>query len=202
MQDLTEKAHAIASVVWLLPEHYSMIRITRSGCIVYANELEQDGGWQPPVPPEFEGWPVEELQRWWSYQRRMSAKYRLWPVGIAMQKLADLYREQANAVVMECVEGGLFTWYDPNVVSERCHAGLLFMAGDVPGDVPFFQEAAVDYRRNLSKPARNRRIAELDADGASERQIARELGCSRATVEAVLRGQVVRRGRAIDAVGA
>jgi len=200
MQDLKEKAQAIASVLFLLPDHYSMIRIGRHG-VHFVNELEQSdmpAGWKPRVPEEFEGWPVQELRRWLAYQRHLSAKYRLWPVGLAMQKLEKAHPEQAAAVVAECVEMPPPNWYEPGRVSERCDQGLRFMAADVPGDIPFFQEAVVDYkqaRAQANKTARNRRIVEMAEVGIGKKRIARELGCSVNTIRAVLRGVEVRHER-------
>lgn len=61
-QSLTEKAQAIATVLWLLPDHYTCIRLGRSGAR-FVNELEQtdDPHWSPPMPQEFEGWPIEQV---------------------------------------------------------------------------------------------------------------------------------------------
>ena len=203
MQDADEKAQAIASVLWLLPDHFSMIRIGRHG-LHFVNELEQSdmpAGWKPRVPEEFEGWPIAEIKAWFAYQRKLSAKYRLWAVGLAMAKLEREHREQAMAVVMECVEDGIFTWYEPERVSDRCRAGLRFMAGDIPGDVPFFQEAVVSFKSRLNTVARNKRIVEMAEEGIGKKRIARELGCSVHTVKAVLCGLAVRRGRAVSAGG-
>lgn len=203
MQDADEKAQAIASVLFLLPDHFSMIRIGRHG-VHFVNELEQSdtpAGWQPRVPEEFEGWPITEIKAWFAYQRSLSAKYRLRAVGLAMAKLEREHREQAMAVVMECVEGGVFTWYEFERVSDRCRAGLKFMAADVPGDVPFFQEAVVNFKPKLNTVARNKRIREMAEDGVSKTKIAKELGCSRTTVQAVLSGLCVRCGRVVSAGG-
>lgn len=201
MQTADEKAQAIASVLWLLPDHYTAIRIGRHG-LHFVNELEQSdtpAGWKPRVPEEFEGWPVEEVKGWFAYQRRLSSKYRLWAVGLALQKLEREHREQAMAVVMECVEDGIFTWYEPHRVCDRCKAGLLFMARDIPGDVPFFQEAVVELVPRLYKAERNQRIIEMAAAGVGKKKIARELRCSLVTVKAILRTEKVRDGRTVSA---
>lgn len=200
-QTLTEKAQAIASVLWLLPEHYSMIRIGRSG-VHFINEIEQPelAGWRPKIPEEFEGWPIEQIKRWYAYQHYLSKKYRLRSIERAMQRLDKEHPEQCLAVVMECVEDGLCTWYDPERVSDRCKAGLEFLADDVPGEVPWFQEAVVDFSRHATnKQARDKRIREMHADGISGRKIARELRCSHHTVKAVICGLAVRCGRTVSA---
>ena len=203
MQEPDEKVAAIASLLWLLPEHYTMLRLNRQGMIDYCNELEQGelSSWRPPLIEEFEGWPVEKVQAWWRYQRGLSAKYRLWAVGLALQKLEKEHREQYIAVVMECVEDGVYTWYEPERISKRCRAGLEFMAADIPGDVPFFQELVVSVRPKVSAVARNRRIVEMAGEGISKAKIVKELGCSRTTVNAVLSGQRVRSGRMVSASG-
>ena len=202
MQDLAEKAQAIATVLWLLPDHYTMLRLNRNGTIGYFNELEHDDTkphWRPPVMEEFEGWPAEKVLSWFRYQRGLSKKYRLHAVGLAMQKLEKEHREWAVAVVMQCVEDGIFTWYEPERVSERCKDGLRFMAEDVPGDVPWFQEAVVNDKPRLNTSARNKRICEMAEEGISKAKIARELRCSKSTVQAVLSGQRVRSGRMVSA---
>ena len=192
-----EKAAAIATVVWLLPDHYTCIRLGRSGAH-FVNELEQTDTphWSPPMPEEFEGWAVEQVAAWFRYQRKLSAKYRLWAVGLAMQRLQREHREQAVAVVMECIEGGVFTWYEPERVSDRCRAGLAFMAADVPGDVPWFQEAVVTVEWPSKVRKRNKEIIRLCIAGKSQREIAAEVGCSKNTVGAVLRGKRLLDGRA------
>jgi len=188
MQDLAEKAQAIATVLWLLPDHYTMLRLNRNGTIGYFNELEHDDSkphWRPPVMEEFEGWPAEKVLSWFRYQRGLSKKYRLHAVGLAMQKLEKEHREWAVAVVMECVEDGIFTWYEPERVSDRCKAGLRFMAEDVPGDVPWFQEAVVQ-SKDSQKLKRERQIWQLSEQGYTQRRIARELRCSLRDVNKVL----------------
>lgn len=197
-QSLEEKAAAIASVLWLLPDHYTCLRLVRSGCR-FVNELEQSDtpSWSPPIPEEFDGWPVEQVLAWFRYQRRLSAKYRLWAVGLAMQRLEREHPEQATAVVMECIEGGVYTWYEPGRVADRCRAGLLFMAADVPGDVPFFQEAVVAAAWPVKVRRRNREIVRLSIAGKTQREIAAEVGCSKNTVGAVLRGKRLVNGRAV-----
>lgn len=207
-EDLSEKAQAIASVLWLLPDHFSMIRIGRYG-VHFINEIEQSdlpSGWRSRIPEEFEGWPLAEIKSWFAYQRQLSRKYRLRAVGRALDRLKTLsdrdtgipeWRGRYEAVVMECIEGGDFSWYEPHRVSDRCREGLEFMADDVPGEVPWFHEAVV----NLGRQARNRRIQEMAAEGIGKKRIARELGCSPHTVKAVLRGHVVRHGRVTSAPG-
>lgn len=188
MQTPDEKAQAIATVLWLLPDHYTMLRLNRNGTIGYFNELEHDDTkphWRPPVMEEFEGWPAEKVISWFRYQRGLSKKYRLHAVGLAMQKLEKEHREWAVAVVMECVEDGIFTWYEPERVSDRCKAGLRFMADDVPGEVPWFQEAVVQGRES-HRVKRERQIWQLAEQGYTQRRIARELRCSLRDVNKVL----------------
>jgi hypothetical protein len=203
MQTAQEKAAAIASVLWLLPDHYTMIHIGRSG-VTFTNELQEadPAKWQERIPHQFQGWPIEELERWFAYQRYLSRRYRLWSVGLALQKLEKAQREQAMAVKVACIDPEALAWYEPARCEERCQAGLAFMAEDVPGDVPFFQETARDpgaKKRALGRVARNRRIMEMTGDGVGKKKIARELGCSLSTIAAVTRGLAVRRGRTVDA---
>ena len=96
MQSLSEKAGAIASVLWLLPEHYTCVIVGRSG-FIFVNEFNEPAGWQPPVAEQFEGWPVENIRAWFYNQRELSRKYRLWAVGLAMQRLEREHPEQAAA---------------------------------------------------------------------------------------------------------
>lgn len=201
MQTLEEKMEAIASVMFLLPDHYTAIRIGRHG-LHFVNELEQSdtpAGWKPRVPEEFEGWPIEEVKAWFSYQRRLSHKYRLWPVGLALQKLEQAHPEQAAAVKVQCCEIPPPNWFEPDRVDERCREGLLFMARDIPGDVPWFQEAVVRVAPKLHQVARDRRIVEMHQEGIGKKKIAAELRCSLITVKAVLRGHEVRDGRTVSA---
>ena len=204
-QDLKEKMAAVASVLWLLPKHYSMIHIGRSG-VHFRNELEQPelAGWVPPVPQEFEGWPLEEIKAWFSYQKHLSAKYRLYSVGRALEKLEKRHPEQAAAVKMKHIEIPTPEWYEPYRIDERCRQGLRFMAEDIPRDMPFFEDEIVDYtnrRAQTSKVARNTRIVEMAEEGIGKKRIARELGCSVATVRAVVSGLQVRSGRIVSADG-
>lgn len=194
---LEDKMDAVASVLFLLPEHYTMLRLGRSGALEYVNELEQGefAAWRPPMPEEFEGWPVERVRAWLGYQRGLSRRYRLYAVGLALDKLRRVHPEQAMAVAMEYIEDGECTWYEPERVMERARAGLAFIAADVPGDVPGFEE------RPMSTTERDKAIRSLAAEGMSGRAIAREMGCSRVTVGAVLRGLDVRRGRVVSAGG-
>ena len=199
-QTPTEKAAAIASVLWLLPCHYSMIRITRSG-VHFANEIEAPElpGWTPKTPEEFEGWPVEEILRWHAYQRHLSHKYHLWPLSRAFERLEAEHPEWALALAAQYVECEPLNWYEPERVSDRCRDGLAFLAERV-GDMPFFQEAVVQVRpRPLSVKGRNKRIMEMHEEGFSKSKIAQELGCARKTVQAVLSGQRVRCGRVVSA---
>jgi len=198
-QSLDEKAAAIATVLFLLPAHYSMIRIGRNG-VHFVNELEQSdmpAGWRPIIPEEFEGWPLEEIKSWFAYQHGLSRKYRLRAVERALRELDAAHHEQAMAVVMECIEGGIFTWYEPLRVSERCRAGLAFMAADVPGDVPWFQEAVVKVAWPSKVRQRNKEIIRLCVAGKTQREIAAVVGCSKNTVGAVLRGKRLLQGRTV-----
>ena len=191
-----DKCAAIASVLWLLPCHYSMIRITRSG-VHFANEIEAPElpGWTPQTPEEFEGWPVEEVLRWHAYQRHLSHKYHLWPLSRAFEWLEAEHPEWAVALATQYVEAEPLNWYEPERVSDRCRDGLAFLAERV-GDMPFFQEAVVQVRpRPRNVVSRNQRIVEMHEDGIGKKKIAAELRCSLVTVKAVIRGQVVRRGR-------
>lgn len=205
MQTADEKLAAITTVLWLLPLHYSMIRITRAG-VHFRNELEVPDlpGWTPPTPEEFEGWPVEEMVRWHAYQRYLSKKYRLWPISRAFESLREWRPELAVALVATWVEDEQPNWYEPERVSDRCMEGLRYIAERVSGEVPFFQEAVVQVRPKpkMNVVARNKRIRELAKDGHSKSGIARELGCSRNTVKAVLSGMRVLHGRLLSATGA
>lgn len=200
-QDLEEKARAIASVLWLLPDHYSMIRITRSG-VHFINEIEQSdlAGWRPKIPEEFEGWELEKVLGWFAYQRHLSGKYRLRAVDRAFDKLRNTSIRHAAVVWALYGEIPPFLELEPEHARGWAWDGLRLMAADVPGDVPFFQEAVVDLgRRNVSRQARDKRIQEMATDGIGKKKIAHELGCSVHTVRAVICGLVVRHGRVISA---
>jgi len=208
-RELSERALAIESVVWLLPNFYTMIRLGGRGAS-YFNELEvpEHPSWHPPTIPEFgDEWPVEAFERWFRYQRYLSCKYELQAVGRAFDRLQHEYPALAAAVRADCVEVPKPNWYEPGRRSLMAADGLSLMAEWVDVHVPFFQEEIVvagdksKRRRELKRAARNRRIKEMKADGCSQAQTAKELGCSTVTVQAVVSGRKVRHGRIIDAGG-
>ena len=208
-RELSERALAIESVVWLLPSFYTMIRLGGHGAS-YFNELEMTDKpeWRPPALPEYgEDWPVEAFEKWFKYQRYLSFKYELRAVGQAFDRLQHEYPALAAAVRADCVEIPEPNWYEPERLSLMAAEGLEFMAEWVDVHVPFFQEEIVvagnksKRRRELKRAARNRRIKEMKDDGCSQAQTAKELGCSTVTVQATLAGKVVRRGRIVSATG-
>ena len=208
-RELNDRALAIASVIWLLPAHYTMIRIGGHGAC-YFNELEMTDKpeWHPPSLPEYgEEWPVEAFEKWFRYQRYLSYKYELLAVGKAFDRLQREYPVLAAAVRADCVEIPEPNWYEPERLSSRSAEGLRLMAEWVDVHVPFFEEEIVvagdksKRRRELKRAARNRRIKEMVADGCSQSNIARDLRCSTVTIQAVNAGKVVRHGRIIDAGG-
>lgn len=207
-RELNDRALAIASVIWLLPHHYTMIRIGGRGAS-YFNELEMTDKpeWHPPTIPEYgDEWPVEAFERWFRYQRYLSCKYELLAVGKAFDRLQREYPVLAAAVRVDCVEIPEPNWYEPERLDIRSAEGLRLMAEWVDVQVPFFQEEIVvagnkAKKRALKRAARNRRIKEMTADGCKQAQIARELRCSTVTVQAQLLGLKVRRGRIVSADG-
>lgn len=207
-RELSERALAIESVVWLLPSFYTMIRLGGRGAS-YFNELEitDKPEWRPPTIPEFgDEWPVEAFDRWFRYQRYLSCKYELQAVGRAFDRLQHEYPALAAAVRADCVEIPEPNWYEPERLSLMAADGLRLMAEWVDVHVPFFQEEIVvagakKRKREFKRAARNRRIKEMTADGCKQAQIARELRCSTVTVQAQLLGLKVRRGRIVSAPG-
>lgn len=206
-RELSDRALAIGSVLWLLPHHYTMIRLGGTGAR-YVNELEvpEKPEWHPPTMPEFgDEWPVEAFESWFRYQRYLSYKYELLAVGKAYDRLQKEYPVLAAAVQADYVETPRPNWYEPERLTERSSAGLILMAEWVDVHVPYFEEEIVvagdktKRRRELKRAARNRRIKEMIEDGCSQVQIARELECSPVTVRAISRGMNVRHGRIVDA---
>jgi hypothetical protein len=196
-QSAADKEKAIASVVWLLPHFYTMLRLSPGGDIQYVNEMEGDPdmpGWAPPTVEEFADFPARKFQRWFAYQRFLAAKYRLRDIGRAFDQLQHGRPELAAAVRAQLVEIPTPNWYEPKRVDARCRGGLKLMAREVSGRVPEFGPDADVDPKTL---ARNRRIWELHHEGVGVKKIAKEMGCSPVTVRAELGGGKVRHGRII-----
>ena len=193
MQSLTEKAAAIASVLWLMEQHYAMIKAGRVGsCIHYERTPDGTEQWRPPIVEEFEDWPVNRIIAWVQAQRKVSARYRLWAVGLALQRLERDHPEQALAVKVRYMEIPTPNWYEPEKLDGRAEEGLRYMAEDVPGDVPEWTG---------ERPRSNRQLArELIEAGVQTVEIARRMGCSTSYVRRLKRTMVVRSQETVSAV--
>ena len=166
--DLTPKAAAIASVLWLMEAHYAMIKAGRVGsCIHYERKPDGTERWRPPIVEEVEGWPVNKVIAWVMAQRKVSGRYRLWAIGLALQKLERVRPELALAVKVAHMEIPTPNWYEPALLRNRAREGLEWMAEDIPGDVP-------EWGGEKAEPVENQ-IRRLKSDGLSERQIVTEL---------------------------
>ena len=182
-QTLTEKAAAVASVLWLMEDHYRMIKAGRVGsCIHYERKPDGTERWRPPIVEEFEGWPVNRIIAWVMAQRKVSARYRLWAVGLALQKLERARPELALAVKVAHMEIPTPNWYEPALLKDRAKEGLEWMAEDIPGDVP-------EWGGEKAEP-RDNQIRRMAADGYTRRRIARECRCSLRDVQRVLTADV------------
>lgn len=194
MQTREDKAKAIATLIWLLPDHYAMLQIGRSG-IQFRKEISQTTKpwWVPRMPERFEDWPLGEIERWYAERRNLSKRYRLWNLGLALDRLRNHDRRLAAAVCAQCAEFPPPNWWHPGEVMEWCRQGLLWMADDIPGDMPWFQAS----ESPVETVARDQRIREMSAEGIPQKRIAAELCCSAATIRAVLSGGRVVRGRVV-----
>jgi len=193
MQTLAEKTRAIASVLWLMEDHYRMIKAGRLGsCINYVRQLDGSERWRPPILEEFEDWHVNHVLAWLSRQRKTSARYRLWAIGVALQKLEKANPKQAAAVKACYIEiPPPFDWYDN--LQALADEGLMFLAEDVPGDVP-------EWGGLRPKPKREQ-IADMTEEGLSTRTIAQRLGCSSQYVRRIKATLTARPERTLSAVG-
>jgi len=177
VQTLEEKARAIASVLWLLEDHYRMIAAGRLGsCINYVRQLDGSERWRPPILEDFEDWPVNHVMRWLAVQRKNSARYRLWAVGLALQRLEKVEPKQAAAVKACYVEiPPPLDWY--HELQGKADDGLMFLARDVPGDVP-------EWGGVRPKP-KAEQIADCVQDGLTVADTAKRVGCSERYVKKV-----------------
>ena len=179
------KMDAIASVLWLMEDHYRMIKAGRLGsCIRYERPPDGTEQWRPPIIEEFEDWPVEHVIAWVMRQKKVSRRYRLWPVGLALQRLERERPEQAVAVKVRYVEIPPPNWYEPSTLEERAREGLLFMAEDVPGDVPEWMGERPKSKTDM--------VREMVDEGCTTAQIARRLDCSTSYVRRLKRTLSVR----------
>lgn len=193
MQTLEQKARAIASVLWLMEDHYRMIAAGRLGsCIQYVRQLDGSERWRPPILEDFEDWPVNHVLAWLRTQRKTSARYRLWAIGLALQKLEKLEPKQAAAVKACYIEiPPPFDWYDN--LQALADDGLMFMAGDVPGDVP-------EWGGVRPKPKKEQ-IADAVGEGLTTSEIAYRVGCSGQYVRRIKATLAVRQECTLSAVG-
>jgi hypothetical protein len=192
MQTPDEKADAIRSVLWLLEDHYRMVKMGRIGsCIRYERIPDGTERWHPPIIEEFEDWPIERLCRWLARQRQVSKRYRLWAVGLALQKLENISPAQAAAVKAQYVEIPPPNWYEG--IERRAGDGIAFMVEDIPGDVPEW---------GGSRPkSRMEQIADALEEGLSVRMIAKRVGCSEVYVKKTKRTLRERSERTLTAQG-
>ena len=196
MQTTEEKASAIASVLFLLTDHYRMIKAGRIGSCIHYERTPEGLPWRPPIMEEFDGWPVEEVIRWCNYQKAISRKYRLYQIGLALAELERERGELAKAVWYSFVEIPKPNWYEPENIERRTNEGLLFMAGlkMLDGDIRWFDGP---------KPkTRSEQLRELLDEGVtSPKTLAVRLGCSVSHAKKLKAAVVVRSGRATSAVG-
>lgn len=185
VQSLEEKAAAIGSVLWLLEDHYRMVTMGRIGsCIQYVREGEPPV-WKPPVVEEHDDWPVNAICQWIGYQRKVSKQYRLWPLGIALQKLEAAHPPMAAAVKARWVEIPPPNWYQD--METLAHDGLIFIAKDIPGDMP---EWGGPRTKSVVEQVR-----EMSEAGVPTREIARRTGFSTGYVRRLKRLLPVRSER-------
>jgi len=190
MQTLEDKAQAIASVLWLMEDHFRMVKAGRVGsCIRYERKPDGLERWRPPVLEEFEDWPVEEISRWIGVQKRVSAKYRLWPIGLALCKLHARNGGISAAVRAYYVEIPPVNWYAE--MEERAGEGLRFMAADVPGEVTAWGERP---------KTRIEIIKDLLSTDRTTQDIAVYVGCSPSYVRRIRRTIKDRSERVLSAV--
>lgn len=193
MQTLEEKIRAIASVLWLLEDHYRMIDIGRVGACIQYERLPDGHPWSPPRPEWCDGWNPEAVMDWILRARAVSKRYRLWPVQLALEKLRRHKPRQAAAVLARYTELPPPNWYEPDKIGALSRAGLEFMARDIPGDMPEY---------GLPRPPSRFEIIEgMLERGCSHRYIAREVGCSYRDISGVSAAMKERRESTASAVG-
>ena len=191
-QTLTEKAAAIASVLWLMEQHYAMVTAGRVGsCIHYERTPDGTEQWRPPIVEEFEDWPVNRIIAWVQAQRKVSARYRLWAIGMALCRVHARSPQHSLAVRAFYVEIPPVVWLDN--VEQLAREGLEFIAEDVPGDVRAWGESRPKTKREL--------VLDLLGDNLPTKTIAIYAGCDPSYVRRIKRAMSVRSEREMSAVG-
>ena len=191
-QPLTEKAAAIASVLWLMEDHYRMVKAGRVGsCIHYERKPDGTERWRPPIIEEFEDWPVNKVIAWVMAQRKVSARYRLWAIGMALCRVHARSPQHSLAVRALFTEIPPATWIENG--GELAREGLEFMASDVPGEVRGWGEDRPKTKREL--------VLDLLGDSLPTKTIAIYAGCDPSYVRRIKRIVSVRSERETSAAG-
>ena len=191
-QTITEKAQAIASVLWLMEDHYRMIKAGRVGsCTRYERPPDGTEQWRPPIIEEFEDWPVEHVIAWVMAQRKISARYRLWAIGMALCRVHARSPKHSLAVRAFYVEIPPAVWIGN--VEDMALEGLEFMASDVPGEVRGWGDSRPKTKREL--------VLDLLGSDLPTKTIAIYAGCDSSYVRRIKRTVVVRPECEISAVG-
>lgn len=175
-QTVAEKAAAIGSVLFLLEDHFRLLRMGRVGsCIHYPRIIY---GCPPPRNPYAE-------ESWVVYQAKLARMYRLGAVRRALNKLEEQYPHLAQAVKARYVEVPPLDFIDPDNGPRWALEGLLFMARDIPGDVPH-------HGQRLLPPApqsdsRTLQVLDLRDRGFSYKRIAHRMHMSERDIREILR---------------
>jgi len=205
-QPIEAKRAALVSVLPLLHAHLHLICSLKSGL----GQLAPTPPEGPPRPPEVvcpydcrpcpslgngHGCPPDEA--WVRLSRSLTARYRLYAVARSLDALEDHNRMWAHAVYWQHVE----PWnnWNPQRRPGWAAAGVTWMADEIPGELVGYELGAPPKNPMSTKTGDIRR---LRIAGLTYRAIAKELGCSKATVRAALVGGEVRRGRVKSADGA